>query len=101
MIHVIAQIQLRPGTRERFLDEFHKIVPAVHAEEGCLEYGPTVDATTGLDSQHRDENLVTIVEKWESLPHLEAHLSAPHMVEYRPKVKDFVEQSTLHVLEPA
>ena len=101
MIHVIAQIQLKPGTREQFLAEFHKIVPDVRNEAGCIEYGPTVDAETGLDNQHRDPNLVTIVEKWESLPHLESHLVAPHMEAYRPKVREYVRNSTLYVLEPA
>lgn len=101
MIHVIAHIQLKPGTRERFLAEFRQIVSAVRAEAGCLEYGPTVDAATDIANQHRDENLVTIVEKWESVEHLKAHLAAPHMVEYRPKVQEFIERATLHVLEPA
>ena len=101
MIHVIAQIQLHPGTRGQFLAEFHKIVPAVCEEQGCMEYGPTSDAKTDIANQHRDENLVTIIEKWESLNHLKAHLVAAHMVDYRSKVKDFVASTTLHVLEPA
>ena len=101
MIHVIAQIQLHPGTRGQFLAEFHKIVPAVRDEEGCIEYGPTSDIATDIADQHRDENLVTIIEKWESLSHLKAHLVAPHMVEYRIKVRDFVASMALHVLEPA
>jgi quinol monooxygenase YgiN len=101
LIHVIAHIALRPGTREAFLAEFHRIVEPVRAEAGCLEYGPTVDAATEIAAQHRDENLVTIVEKWESVEHLAAHLAAPHMVAYRPKVKDYVVGTTLHVLAAA
>ncbi|MCB1804272.1 MAG: antibiotic biosynthesis monooxygenase, partial [Candidatus Competibacteraceae bacterium] len=41
------------------------------------------------------------IEKWESLAALEAHLTAPHMLEYRQKVKDFVNGSTIHILQPA
>ncbi len=61
MIHVIATIELHPGKRAEFLDAFHALMPAVHAEDGCLEYGPTVDAVTTIGAQipHR-ENTVTI-----------------------------------------
>ncbi len=101
MIHVIAHIEVKPGTRDAFLAEFQKIVEPVRAEAGCIEYGPTVPAATDIGAQHTDENLVTIVEKWESVPHLEAHLAAPHMEEYRPKVADYVVNTTLHVTDPA
>ena len=99
MIIVIATIQCRPACREQFLEEFRRIVPEVLNEDGCIEYGPTIDVETDLPNQHRDENRVTIVEKWTSVTTLKAHLIAPHMMEYRPKVKDFVESSQLRVLE--
>ena len=51
MIFVIATIEIEAGRREDFLEEFHKIVPDVHAEDGCLEYGPTVDLETTIDAQ--------------------------------------------------
>ena len=102
MIHVIATIDLNPGTREAFLAEFHKIVAPVRAEAGCLDYGPTVDADSGIAAQGGVRaDVVTVVERWESLEHLQAHLVAPHMVEYRPKVKDFVKSVALQILEPA
>jgi quinol monooxygenase YgiN len=101
MIIVIATIQLNPGTRDSFLQEFHRIVPDVLQEQGCIEYGPTVDAATPIANQNVDENRVTIVEKWADVESLSAHLQAPHMLEYRPKVKDFVASSELRVLESA
>jgi quinol monooxygenase YgiN len=102
MLHVIATIELNPGTREAFLAEFRKIVPLVHAEEGCIEYGPTIDATTDLERQARvGADTVVIVEKWTTLAALKAHLAAPHMSAYRPKVKDYIRVSTMRVLEPA
>ena len=101
MIHVIATIELNPGTRDSFLAEFRKIVSPVRAEAGCLEYGPTIDSNTGIAAQGPVRaDVVTVVERWESLAHLQAHLVAPHMVEYRPKVKDFVKSVTLQILEP-
>ena len=102
MIYVIATAELLPGCRDKFLAEFHKIVPAVLAEQGCIEYGPTVDAQTDIGPQRpTGADVVTIVEKWESVDALKAHLVAPHMQEYLPKVKDLVKSTTLHILEPA
>jgi len=101
VIHVIATIELNPGTRDFFLREFRQIVGPVRAESGCLEYGPTVDAASGLPVQGDVRaDVVTVVERWESLEHLQAHLVAPHMLAYRPKVKDFVKSVTLQILEP-
>ena len=85
MIHVIASIDVNPGSRGTFLAEFHKLVPAVKAETGCVEYGPAVDVTPGLPRQvaYRD-NTVTIIEQWEPLDALDAHLAASHMADDRP-----------------
>jgi len=102
MIHVIAVIEVAPGQSAAFLKEFHQIVPKVHAEAGCLDYGPTVDAATDIAAQSKSgDDVVTIVERWESLAALKAHMKAPHMLEYRGKVKDLVKGMTLRILEPA
>ena len=102
MIHVIATIELAEGKRDAFLAEFRQLVPLVRAEAGCLAYGPAVDVETGLSAQPpMRPNAVTIVEQWDSLDALRAHLQAPHMAAYRPKVKDFVVKTTLQVLQPA
>lgn len=102
MIHVIATITLHPGRRAEFLAEFHKLVPLVHAEAGCIEYGPAVDVDSGIPVQGPlREDVVTVVEKWESLDHLRAHLAAPHMDAYRKTVEGMVADTKLLVLEPA
>jgi quinol monooxygenase YgiN len=102
MIHVIATIELAEGQREAFLEEFRKIIPVVRAEAGCLEYGPAVELATGIAAQAPPrENVVVVVEKWASLEALQAHLQAPHMVAYRPRVKDLVVRASLHILQPA
>ena len=102
MIVVLATIELHPGKREDFLREFRQIVPKVRAEQGCIEYFPAVDQASGLPVQGslRDD-VVVVVEKWESIPALETHLIAPHMMEYRPKVKEFVKRVGLQILSPA
>jgi len=101
MIVVLATIEVVADRRPEFLTEFQQIVPLVRAEQGCIEYGPTVDASTEITSQTTDANTVTVVEKWESLTDLQAHLVAPHMQEYRTRVQDLVVGMELKILEPA
>lgn len=101
MIHVIATIEIEMGKRDEFIQHFKDNVPNVLEEEGCLAYGPTVDLQTEIPVQvPMRDNTVTIVEQWESLDHLRAHLTAPHMATYREKVKDIVKGASLQVLEP-
>jgi quinol monooxygenase YgiN len=102
MIHVIATIEIVDGGRDAFLRAFKEVVPKVLAEPGCLDYGPTVDFETNIPAQGPvRENVVTIVERWESIDALESHLMTPHMLAYRQAVKDLVVRTTLRVLEPA
>ena len=67
MIHVIATIECAEGRRDDYLAEFRNVAPKVRAEEGCIEYGPAVDAETNISAQMpMRPNVVTAIEKWES-----------------------------------
>jgi quinol monooxygenase YgiN len=102
MIHVIATVELAPGTRDKFLAEFRKVIPDVLAEAGCLEYGPAVDAQTDIPIQFKvGADRVVVIEKWETVAALKAHSVAPHMHAYRARVKDYVRGMELRVLTPA
>ena len=102
MIHVLATITVKPGQRDAFLAEFQRIVPLVLKEAGCIEYGPAVDVASSLIMQTPlRENVAVIIEKWASLDALKAHTQAPHMAEYRVRVKDLVESVVLQVLASA
>ncbi len=68
---------------------------------GCIEYYPAVDVQTGLPPQELDENVVTVIEKWENLDALKNHLGTPHMLAYREQVKEIVEKLTVKVLKEA
>ena len=101
MIHVLATISTTPGHRDDFLKEFAKVAIPVRQEAGCIEYSATVDAVTDLPLQQKlGDDKVLIVEKWESLDHLKAHLVAPHMAEYRVHVKPYMQSVVLQVLDP-
>lgn len=101
MIYVIASIHIKEGRLAEFLEIFKANIPVVLTERGCIEYEPTVDLATGLAPQELNDHLVTIVEKWESLEDLQAHLSAPHMLDYRDKVGGIVENVSVKVLQKA
>jgi quinol monooxygenase YgiN len=102
MIHVIATIGTLPGRRDEFLAAFRQLVPTVRAEAGCLEYGPTVDLAAPISGQPPIRNdVVTVVEKWESVDALQAHLATAHMLAYREKVKGLVSGVEIRVLQPA
>ena len=101
MINVIASIQVKEGQAAEFIEIFKSNVPKVLAEEGCIAYAPTQDVPTDIAVQELNPNVVTIIEKWESLEALQAHLSAPHMLEHREKVKDLVDSVSLKVLQEA
>ena len=101
MIHVIASIEVKEGCLAEFIEIFKSNIPHVLEEKGCMEYVPTIDLPTGLPPQALDSNIVTIIEKWDSLADLQTHLTAPHMHVYKEKVKDLVGSVSLKVLEKA
>jgi quinol monooxygenase YgiN len=101
MIHVIATIELQPNSREPYLNILKRNVPKVRAEAGCLQYEPAVDIDSGLPIQQNIRiDVVTIVEAWDSLEHLVAHLKTPHMLAYRDAVTQYVRKVSVQVMEP-
>ena len=102
MVHVIAVITAKPGQRAEILTHFNANVPAVRAEQGCIEYGAAVDLDPALKFQtaYGPDSFV-VVEKWESPQALMAHAAAPHMAAYAAKTRDFIASRAIHILQPA
>ncbi len=102
MVHVIAVITAKPGLRENILQLFRANVPAVRAEQGCIDYGAAVDADPALPFQTRSgADTFLVVEKWESMDALKVHAAAPHMAAYGAKAKEFIASRVIHILSPA
>ena len=101
-VHVVAVITTKPDKRGDVLEAFHANIPNVHAEDGCIEYGPAIDTAGvgGIQTEIGPDSFI-VIEKWESLGHLKAHAAAPHMAEYAAKVKPMLESRVIHVLSPA
>ena len=101
MIHVLASIKVKSEKKAEFLKIFKSNIPFVKQEKGCVEYCPTIDFDSKIPVQKLDGDVVTIVEKWESIEDLKVHLTAPHMITYKEKVKNIVESVSLKVLQDA
>ena len=101
MIHVLAIITAKSGMRDKILEAFHANMPAVHAEKGCVEYGPAIDAEgAGAMQAKFGPDTFVVIEKWESLDALKAHAASPHMAAYAAKTRDMIASRVIHVLQP-
>jgi quinol monooxygenase YgiN len=101
MIHVVATLTVKPGTRARFLEHFARLEPLVRAEDGCIEYGAAIDVESGLGGQPPlRPDVVMVIEKWRDVPALEAHLAAPHINAWRTAVSDSLVSVDIQVLAP-
>jgi quinol monooxygenase YgiN len=101
MIHVVAIITAKPGQRESILQAFRANIPAVRAEDGCIEYGATIDAEgVGSFQKKFGPDTFVAIEKWRDAQALKAHAGAPHMAAYAAKVKDMIASRVIHVLSP-
>ncbi|MEO7940158.1 MAG: putative quinol monooxygenase [Burkholderiaceae bacterium] len=101
MIHVIAIITAQPGQRAAVLEAFRANVPAVLAEDGCIEYAAAVDLDDGPAFQARcGDDSFMVIEKWTDLAALKAHGVSPHMKAYAAQTRAMVAQRTIHVLQP-
>ena len=100
-VHVIAVITTKPGKRQDVLNLFRANVPKVLAEDGCIEYGATVDcADAGFATPYGADTFV-VVEKWASIAALGAHAASAHMKEYGAKTKDMLADCVIHVMSDA
>ncbi len=100
MIHVLAIITAKPGTRARILEAFHANMPAVHAENGCIEYQPVIDVENfGAIQTALGPDTFVVIEKWETADALKAHGAAPHMAAYAAKTREMIASRVIHVLK--
>jgi quinol monooxygenase YgiN len=102
MIRVVAVITAKPGLREELLALFRANVPKVHAEAGCIEYGPFVDVErfAGFQAPIGPDAFV-VLETWADAAALKAHAAAPHMAEYGRASKPMIAERKIHIFAPA
>mgnify|MGYP001062151552 CR=1 FL=1 len=102
MVHVLAVITTKAGQRDTVLALFNENVPAVLAEDGCIEYGAATDVPDAgpFQTAYGDDTFV-VIEKWASMAALMAHAVAPHMQAYGAQTKDMLADRKIHILQGA
>ena len=99
MITVIASVTIKKGKMPEFIKGFKANALKVREEPGCVEYYPFMDIKSDLLPSIFDENVVTIIEKWESLEALQDHTNTVHMKEQFKRDEEFVESMSVRILE--
>ncbi len=98
MIHLIVTMTIKAGAMPEFLRVARELAGTVRREAGCAGYEFTTDIRSPLAIQEPvQENRVTLIEKWESLEALAAHLNTPHMKEAGPRMDALREGITIRV----
>ena len=101
MIYVVVSVRVKANKVPEFLRLFGSVVPLVREEKGCVQYLAATDYDSGLPPQVFDKDMVTILEKWESIEALRNHLATPHMAAYFEKEKGLTEGSSIKILAEA
>ena len=100
-VWVLCRFDLKPETsRAEYIAKTCAIVDTVRAEKGCCEYLLLGDAVTDWEKPQRfGDRTLWMLEKWESIEALKAHLETPHMKAFGPTVRPMRANGTFHVLE--
>lgn len=98
MIYVVARFFAVEGQRQSLLSAFAEIRPLVLKEKGCGAYATLVDAQTDIKRQAPLEpDAVMLLEQWETLEDLYAHIGASHMIAFREKNGHLIRSSELRI----
>lgn len=90
MIKVIAKSIIKDGELEKVINLYDELVQKTRQEDGCISYE--------LFQDINNENIVTIVEQWESEEHLEAHKKTEHFTRIVPQISDKRLNSEINIL---
>jgi quinol monooxygenase YgiN len=101
MLYGIVLVKVKPGKKQEFLDLFKENAARVKQEKGCVRYMPAVDVEIGIPIQQVDKDVVTVLEEWESMEALQAHLASPNMAAFFEKEKVLVESTILKMVQEA
>jgi quinol monooxygenase YgiN len=100
MLHILVTMMVKEGRMEDFLAVCAELQPSVLKEPGCRAYDYTREIPSPLGTQEPiDPNRITLLERWESLDALKAHMETPHMKQAGLKMKDLRTSVTVRVVE--
>jgi len=79
MIIVVATITSKPGKRNEIISKSQKVISKTRMESGCISYE--------LMASTEDENVLVMVERWENMESLQAHMQTPHFQSFGPSIE--------------
>ncbi|MEH3075967.1 MAG: putative quinol monooxygenase [Quadrisphaera sp.] len=83
LLTVVATMRARAGKEEELRDALVSLVEPTSHEAGYVNYD--------LHQNLEDRCEFAFYENWESPDHLDAHLAAPHLVEFVGKIPDLLD----------
>ena len=100
MLHVIVTMRIKEGQMQGFLAACAELRPLVLREPGCQAYEYTRDVVSPFGEPRPVEaDRITLLERWESMEALKAHLATPHMKAAGAKMKDMRASVELQLTE--
>lgn len=89
MLTLYVKYTARPGCRESYVRQIvsEGILTAIRGEEGCLRYDYYFSA--------QEENVVLLIEQWESEAHQRIHMQQPHMARLRELKAQYIESTSI------
>ena len=92
LLTVIARMHAKPGKEQELRDALVALVEPTSREKGYVNY----DLHQGVE----DPGWFFFYENWDSAADLDAHLAAPHLVEFAGRLDELLDESGL-VIERA
>lgn len=89
LLTVVAYMRAAEGKTEELKAALEALVPTTLQEDGCVNY----DLHQGVE----DPRFFTFYENWHSGEHLDAHLAAPHLVDFANRMGDLLDENGLTV----
>lgn len=89
LLTVIAFMRAAPGKREELKAALEALIEPTKQEDGYVNY----DLHQGVE----DPDFFTFYENWVSGEKLDAHLTAPHLVDFAAKMGDLLDDAGLSI----
>jgi quinol monooxygenase YgiN len=89
LLTVIAYMRAAPGKRDELRQALESLVEPTSREKGYVNYD--------LHQNIEDPDQFFFYENWESGEDLDAHLAAPHLVDFAARIPDLLDESGLSV----
>lgn len=89
LLTVIAYMKAAPGKEDELRDALQALVEPTTQEDGYVNYD--------LHESVEEPGRFFFYENWHSGEHLDAHLAAPHLVDFIAKIPDLIDGDGLTV----